>query len=51
MKFWVLIIVAMNGQTTYGYKFVKKYNCEKVGKYITKFFKKTQFKCKLKDFS
>ena len=46
MKFWVLVIYMMTGQTEYGYKFMEKKNCEKIGKNITSTIKKTSFKCK-----
>lgn len=49
MKLWVLTIYMMTGQTTYGYKFVEKANCEKVGKDLVKLIKRGNFKCKLKD--
>jgi hypothetical protein len=37
----------LNGKTTYGYKFIKKTNCEKVGKDLVKVFKKSYYKCKI----
>jgi len=47
MKLWILIIYMLNGKTTYGYKFIKKTNCEKVGKDLVKVFKKSYYKCKI----
>lgn len=48
MKFWILSIIMINGRTDYGYKFVEKANCEKVGKQIVKLVKRGVFSCKLK---
>lgn len=50
MKLWVLTIAMIHGSTTYGYKFVKKSNCEKIGKEYTKIIKKSMYKCTLKKF-
>jgi hypothetical protein len=49
MKLWILTIYMMTGQTTYGYKFVEKANCEKVGKDLLKLVKTGYFKCKPKN--
>ena len=51
MKLWILTIYMMTGQTTYGYKFSQKDNCEKVGKELIKPLKQAYFKCKLKNFT
>jgi hypothetical protein len=48
MTVWILVISMAHGSTTYGYKFLEKANCEKVGKDITKNFKHSQFSCKKK---
>ncbi len=48
MTIWILTILMTHGSTTYGYKFIEKTNCEKVGKDITKSIKHTQFTCKKK---
>jgi hypothetical protein len=48
MKLWILTVYMMTGQTTYGYKFVEKANCEKVGKDLAKIIKQGYYKCKLK---
>ena len=48
MKLWILTIVMINGSTTYGYKFLEKANCEKVGKELVKVIKRGAFSCKLK---
>ena len=48
MILWTLIISMTHGSTIYGYKFVEKSNCEKVGQDITKNFKNSQFTCKKK---
>jgi len=45
MIFWILIIITTSGKTEYGYKFVEKSNCEKVGRDIGKRVK-SSFKCK-----
>lgn len=50
MKLWVLIISMIHGSTEYGYKFVEKKNCDKIGKEIVKTLKKGTYKCKLKSF-
>jgi hypothetical protein len=50
MKLWILTISMMYGQTTYGYKFLKKENCQKIGEQITSNFKKSNYSCKLKFF-
>ena len=50
MKLWVLIIFMIRGQTEYGYKFVEKKNCDKIGKEIVKTLKRGTYKCKLKNF-
>lgn len=33
--YWVLTILLIKGKVTYGYKFLEKKNCEKVGKELT----------------
>jgi len=48
MMLWVLTVYMIGGQTTYGYKFVEKANCEKVGKQLVSTIKIGNFKCKLK---
>jgi len=48
MKLWVLTIYMVNGYTTYGYKFLEKTNCEKVGKELVKIIKHGKFSCKKK---
>jgi hypothetical protein len=48
MKFFILTIAMINGSTTYGYKFVKKKNCEDVGKNLVKIIKQGTFSCKMK---
>ena len=48
MKLWILTVYMMTGQTIYGYKFVEKVNCEKVGKDLVKLVKSGHYKCKLK---
>lgn len=50
MILWILTIATINGQTEYGYKFIEKANCEKVGQQITGVFKKTAYSCKRKRF-
>lgn len=50
MILWILTIATINGQTTYGYKFLEKANCEKVGQHFTSIFKKTAYSCKMKRF-
>lgn len=49
MKLWILTISMIYGQTTYGYKFLEKKNCEKVGRDLIKLIKQGHFKCKLKN--
>lgn len=49
MKLWFLTVYMIHGQTIYGYKFLKKENCERIGKELTSVFKKSTFSCKLKD--
>jgi hypothetical protein len=49
MNVWILVISMVHGSTTYGYKFLEKANCEKVGKELTKPLKRAYFKCKLKN--
>lgn len=49
MKLWILTVYMMTGQTTYGYKFVEKANCEKVGKDLVKLINPGYFICKLKN--
>jgi hypothetical protein len=48
MTLYILTIIMIHGSTTYGYKFIEKANCEKVGKDITKNLKYSQFTCKKK---
>jgi hypothetical protein len=48
MILWVLTVFMAHGSTTYGYKFMEKANCDKVGKDITKGFKNSKFTCKKK---
>lgn len=36
MKVWILKIVMIHGITEYGYKFLEKSNCDKVGRDLTK---------------
>lgn len=48
MTIWILTIAMTHGSTVYGYKFLEKANCEKVGKNITKIFKHSTFTCKKK---
>jgi hypothetical protein len=48
MTIYILTIIMTHGSTIYGYKFLEKANCEKVGKDLTKSFKHSQFTCKKK---
>jgi hypothetical protein len=48
MKLWILTVYMTTGQTTYGYKFVEKTNCEKIGTNIMKIVKHSYYKCKAK---
>jgi hypothetical protein len=48
MTLYILTIIMIHGSTTYGYKFLEKANCEKVGKDLTKNLKHSQFTCKKK---
>lgn len=48
MIVYILTISMVYGSTTYGYKFIEKANCEKVGKDLTKSLKYSQFTCKKK---
>lgn len=50
MKLWVLTIVMIHGKTIYGYKFLKKENCHRIGKELTSVFKKSTYTCKEKQF-
>jgi hypothetical protein len=49
MSVWILTIIMTHGTTIYGYKFIEKKNCEKVGKDLVKLVKMGHFKCKLKN--
>jgi hypothetical protein len=51
MKLFILTIYMVHGQTTYGYKFLEKKNCEKVGKSLVSSIKQSYFKCALKKFN
>lgn len=48
MTIWILTITMLHGSTVYGYKFLEKANCEKVGKDLTKNLKHSNFSCKKK---
>jgi hypothetical protein len=50
MKFWILSIIMISGKTEYGYKFVEKTTCEKIGKQLVKLVKKGTFVCRIKYF-
>lgn len=50
MKLWVLTIFMIHGKTIYGYKFLKKENCHRIGKELTSIFKKSTYTCKEKEF-
>lgn len=50
MKLWILIIATSHGQTIFGYKFLDKANCDKVGRQIISVVKKGAFFCKRKHF-
>ena len=50
MKLWVLKIAMIHGITEYGYKFVEKKNCDKIGKEYVKIIKHAQYTCRLKTF-
>lgn len=45
MIFWILTITMIHGRFEYGYKFLQKKNCEKVGSDITRKVK-SSYKCK-----
>lgn len=45
MKLWVLIFYTNYGAINHKYKFLKKENCEKVGKELVKVFKNGKFIC------
>jgi hypothetical protein len=49
MKFWILKIAMVHGITEYGYKFLEKKNCEKVGADIVKQIRRGAFTCKLRN--
>lgn len=48
MKVWILTFQIMSSKVVYGYKFIQKTNCEKVGKDLSQKYKKTTYKCELK---
>lgn len=50
MILWILTITMLRGSTVYGYKFVDKTNCEKIGKDLTKSLKYSNFTCKKKQY-
>jgi hypothetical protein len=50
MTYWILTIVMTHGSTVYGYKFVEKSNCEKIGKELTSISKKWLYNCKRKNY-
>lgn len=50
MKLWILTISMMHGQVEYGYKFIQKSNCERIGKEYSKMIKNASYSCKLKTF-
>lgn len=51
IKLWILTIAMVHGSIEYGYKFVFKENCEKVGKqYVFISKQKVMPSCKLKTF-
>lgn len=43
--YWALTIMMIHGSVTYGYKFLEKVNCEKVGKELTQGLK-AKYKCR-----
>lgn len=50
MTLYILTIIMVHGSTTYGYKFLEKANCEKVGKELIKVIKRGNFTCKKKHY-
>lgn len=49
MIVWILTITMIHGRVEYGYKFLEKKNCEKVGIDITKKIK-ASYNCKRKKY-
>jgi hypothetical protein len=45
MIFWILTITMLHGKVEYGYKFVNKSNCEKIGKNYSNILKHSTYKC------
>jgi len=45
MSVWILVIAMIHGEVTYGYKFLERSNCQKVGKDIVSISKKWQYSC------
>jgi hypothetical protein len=43
--FWILTITMIHGEVKYGYKFINKSNCEKIGKYYSNTIKYSTYKC------
>jgi hypothetical protein len=50
MKLWILVISMAHGDITYGYKFLERVNCERIGKSIVGNSKQMNYTCKLKYF-
>lgn len=50
MMLYILTIYMVNGYTTYGYKFLEKKNCEKVGKELIKPSKQWYYACRRKHY-
>lgn len=48
MKVWILTVQILSSNVEYGYKFLEKSNCEKVGKQITGHSKQMEHSCHLK---
>jgi hypothetical protein len=46
MIFWILTVQILNSNVEYGYKFIYKTNCEKIGKEIAGKSKQMKYSCK-----
>ena len=48
MKVWILTVQILSSSIEYGYKFLEKSNCQKVGRQLVGHSKQMEYSCRLK---